>query len=251
MFGFLVGCLLARPGDAGAVPAGALRPVRGQGPRRVLSRRRGSTRRPTSTSARIWADGWRSGPGASSAPEAQVDDSVIHRGGTVGAEARVVASVVGARRARGIRSDADGMRSGGRVSGPGRRGPGRRSRAGGHRGGPGVDAGSSGIRHGTVRASDRTPFPCDASVSSRSSSPYRRPSCPRPPPARAIPSRSTAAAGGTGSASPSGGRTGWRPTAGRRRRSSRTSTAAPRCRRAPVRQVTSASRWRRPRTRCI
>jgi mannose-1-phosphate guanylyltransferase len=35
------------------------------------------------------------GAGASVGAEAQVDDSVIHRGGTIGAEARVVASVVG------------------------------------------------------------------------------------------------------------------------------------------------------------
>ena len=57
------------------------------------------------------------GPEAAVGAEAQVDDSVIHRGGTIEAGARVVASVVGPGRARGRRSDPHGMRSGRRVLG--------------------------------------------------------------------------------------------------------------------------------------
>ena len=126
----------------------------------------------------------------------------------------------------GIGGDPDGMRSGGRVLGGRRRGPRRRTGAGRHGGGRGV---ASRVRPDPMcygAASDRGTLPCDASVHSRSSWPSRRPSSPRPPRARMTPSRSTAAAGDTGSVCPSGGRTGWRPRGGRRPRSSPTSTAA-------------------------
>ena len=151
---------------------------------------------------------------------------MIHRGGTVEAGARVVASVVGPGARVGAGATLMGCVLGEGAWVPGGCRPRRRAGAGGHRGRPRVMPGRARIGVVRCRFRPNDPFPCDASVSSRSSWPSRRPSCPRPPPARAIPSRSTAAAAGTGSGCPSGGRTGWRATAGRRRRSSPTSTAA-------------------------
>ena len=95
VFGFLSDPYWLDLGTPAQYLAGALRPVRRQDPTASPIRRRGSTRRPTSTCARTWVAGWRWGREPSSEPEAQIDDSVIHRDGVVEGEARVVASVVG------------------------------------------------------------------------------------------------------------------------------------------------------------
>ena len=81
-------------GTPAQVPAGALRPVRRARCTASRTRRRGSTRRPRRLRAHLGS--WVAvGPGAAVHAEAQVEDSVIHRGGTIEAGARVVASVVG------------------------------------------------------------------------------------------------------------------------------------------------------------